>query len=547
MIRMLGDYIKALAWAINPRHSRRAHLRAAWGQAGAETQGWLAGRFFELTRDQSTDRWLDDKSWEDLEFPRLFSILNTTVTPVGGQCLSKQMRMYVADAEELRQRYETCQTLRIDAELRERLQPILSRLEADSTAHMTEILHGPPPAKPRHYRFIAAWAGISAGALIASLALSWTLWIPGAILAVNALIVFRTSARLNRDIEALLTCTRMLGVADRLAGVRAGSHIPQLSALAAQGPARRVLRRETKWLAALERLARSPDPVTFFVGLAANLCFLARLVAYGQSVERFVRSRHHWTSTFELIGGVDAAIAVASFMQRRPAHCRPIITDEARIEIADGYHPLLIHPVPISITLDRRSAVICGSNMAGKTAFVKMIGANLVLGQTLGLCLASSATIPRSTVMASIKGEQSVESGKSRYFAEIDAILGFIESASQGECRVFIIDELFSGTNTIERVAAAKAVLEALGERAQVLVTTHDVELQYLLSDRFDRYHFREDPKVEGFFDYKLRPGASRDRNAILLLERMGFPPKIIQEALALAEKQAAGRLQPRG
>ncbi len=547
MIRTLWDCIKALACAIDPRNRRRARLRADWGQPGSETQGWLAGRFFELTRDQSTGRWLDDKSWDDLEFPRLFSLINTTTTPIGGQCLYKQMRMYVADGDALRQRYEISQALRIDADLRERLQLILSRLGADSTAHMTEILHGPPPAKHRHHRLIAAWAAISAGALITAFVLSWALWIPAMILIVNALIVFRTSSRLSRDIETLLSCTRMLGVADRLAGVRAATPIAQLAALAAQGLTRRALRREIRWLATLERLSRSPDPVTFFLGLAANLCFLAKLVAYGQCVERFVRSRHHWAATFELIGALDAAIAVANFMHRNPAHCRPTVTDEARIEIAEGYHSLLLRPVPISITLNAHSAVICGSNMAGKTAFVKMIGANLTLGQTLGLCLASSATIPRGPVMASIRGEQSLESGKSRYFAEIDAILGFIESASQGECPVFIIDELFSGTNTIERVAAAKAVLEGLSETAQVLVTTHDVELQYLLSDRFERYHFREDPKVEGFFDYKLRPGASRDRNAILLLERMGFPPKIIQEALALAEKQAAGRLQPRG
>jgi DNA mismatch repair ATPase MutS len=184
--------------------------------------------------------------------------------------------------------------------------------------------------------------------------------------------------------------------------------------------------------------------------------------------------------------------------------------------------------------------------MAGKTAFVKMVGINLLLGQTIGLCLASRATIPRGPAMASIRGEQSVESGKSRYFAEIDAVLGFIESASQGGCRVFLIDELFSGTNTVERVAAAKAVLDALSKSAQVLVTTHDVELQHLLSDRFERYHFREDPSVEGFFDYKLRRGASHERNAIRLLERMGFPPQIIQEALALAEGQAAGPRTPR-
>jgi DNA mismatch repair ATPase MutS len=506
----------------------------------------LAGRFFELTRDQSTGSWLDDKSWDDLEFPKLFSVLNTTVTPIGGQCLYKQLRMYVADPEVLRQRYQTSQTLRIDSGLRERLQLILQRLDADSTAYMTEILHGRLPAKPRHYGLIVAWAGVSVCSLIASFALSWTLWIPGVILIINALILFRSSPELDRDIDALLSCPRMLGVADRLAAVRAGSRIPQLSVLASQRDARHLLGRGTRWLATLDRLTRSPDPVSFGVSLAANLCVLAKFVAYGHAVDRFARTRQQWVSTFELIGTLDAAIAVANFMHRYPTHCRPIIDDESKIEIAEGYHPLLIRPVPISILLDRRSAVICGSNMAGKTAFVKMVGINLILGQTLGLCLASRATIPRSPAMASIRGEQSVESGKSRYFAEIDAVLGFIESASQGGCRVFLIDELFSGTNTIERVAAAKAVLDALSINAQVLVTTHDVELQHLLSDRFERYHFREDPSVEGFFDYQLRRGASHERNAIRLLERMGFPPQIIQEALALAEGQAASPRKPR-
>jgi len=546
MLRIWWDQIKAAAWAADPRHRRRKLLRSAWGDPGAQTQGWLARRFFELTRDQSTGGWLDDKAWDDLEFPKLFSLLNTTISPVGGQCLYKQMRMYVADTERLRQRYETSQTLRIDAELRERLQLILLRLGADSAAFMTEILHGRTPAKPRLYWLIVAWACVSACSLIASYALSWVLWIPAIILSVNGLILFRSSPELDRDIDALLSCARMLGVADRMAALRAGSRIPQLSALASQGYERRVLRRGIRWLAALDRLMQSPDPGSFALSLAANFCFLAKIVAYGHAVDRFVRSRHQWASMFELVGTLDAAIAVANFMHRYPTHCRAIMNDASKIEIAEGYHPLLIRPVPISILLDRRSAVICGSNMTGKTAFVKMVGINVTLGQTLGLCLASSATIPRGPVMASIKGEQSVESGKSRYFAEIDAILGFIEAGSQGGCRVFIIDELFSGTNTIERVAAAKAVLDALSTNAQVLVTTHDVELQRLLSDRFERYHFREDPSVEGFFDYKLRRGASHGRNAIRLLERMGFPTQIIQEALALAEGRAGNPQKPR-
>ena len=110
---------------------------------------------------------------------------------------------------------------------------------------------------------------------------------------------------------------------------------------------------------------------------------------------------------------------------------------------------------------------------------------------------------------------------------------------SRGECGVFVIDEIFSATNTIERVAAAKAVLSAISRRAQVLATTHDVELQQLLAPDFDLFHFQENLDVEGFFDFKLHSGISTQRNAIRVLERMGIPEEIIGEALALVAGQS--------
>jgi len=204
-----------------------------------------------------------------------------------------------------------------------------------------------------------------------------------------------------------------------------------------------------------------------------------------------------------------------------------------------GFHPLIHQPVAHSVTLNGRSALVTGSNMAGKTTFVKMIGTNIVLGHTLGICLADSAIIPKSSVMASIRGDQSVETGESRFSSEVKAIREFIDSASRGECGVFVIDEIFSATNTIERVAAAKAVLSAISRRAQVLATTHDVELQQLLAPDFDLFHFQENLDVEGFFDFKLHSGISTQRNAIRVLERMGIPEEIIGEALALVAGQS--------
>ena len=111
--------------------------------------------------------------------------------------------------------------------------------------------------------------------------------------------------------------------------------------------------------------------------------------------------------------------------------------------------------------------------------------------------------------MASIRGKHFVETGESRFFSEVKAIREFIDSSSRGECRVFVIDEIFSATNTIERVASAKAVLSAISRHAQVLATTHDVELQKLLAPDFDLFHFQENPTVEGFFDFELHTGIS--------------------------------------
>jgi DNA mismatch repair ATPase MutS len=143
--------------------------------------------------------------------------------------------------------------------------------------------------------------------------------------------------------------------------------------------------------------------------------------------------------------------------------------------------------------------------------------------------------------MASIRAEHSIESGKSHFFAELERILSFVQRAERGGREVFLIDELFRGTNTPERVAAGKAVLEFLGAHAQVLATTHDIELQQLLGPSFLTFHFVEDPELPEVFDYRLHPGISTTKNAIKLLEKIGFPPGIVREARRLADASSAG------
>jgi hypothetical protein len=527
------NWLSNLAFFVAPRLRQRAELRAKWGRV-VEPDDWLASRSFDLLRTESRADWVDDRTWHDLEFPRIFSDLNTTITPIGRQYLYKQLRRYEYSAEILFQRTQAYEVLRTDNLLRESLQLALKPLESDSTANIADALLGPPPEKPKHDKLIYAWALCSLTALLSTLVFSLSLWIVAIVLGINAVILLTSSPKLNRDAQTLITCASMLGIADKLGALKGDARLASLDELATEAPKRAGLRKNVRLLASL-----AGNPALAGVALFLDLCCLAKLVTFICTVDRFVRLRHEWVSTYELIGSIDAAIAISSFLHRMPRYCRPNVSFTPIISVENGFHPLIHQPVAHSVTLNGRSALVTGSNMAGKTTFVKMIGTNIVLGHTLGICLAGGAIIPKSSVMASIRGNQSVETGESRFSSEVKAIREFIDSASRGECRVFVIDEIFSATNTIERVAAAKAVLSAISRHAQVVATTHDVELQQLLAPDFDLFHFRENLDVEGFFDFKLHSGISTQRNAIRVLERMGIPEDIIGEALALVAGQS--------
>jgi hypothetical protein len=523
--------LRAIARFISPTTRRREAFRKSWGRVG-DADGWLSTTLFDLRRAGNPCA-LDDKTWRDLELAAVFHQLDTTVTKPGSQYLYNWLRTFDFDSDIQTERYATCVVLVRDARLREALQLALSPLDVDSAAYIAEALFGPPPFSLRHPRLLYTWALCCLGALALAVSLGlW--WILPIILCANGFVLYRMPSKLRRNTEALIQGPRLLAAANRLASIAPhGGSIPQLTSLQAERRKCARLRKELRWLTVFS------DSSAIWAGLsqAANWFCLAQLVVYSRTVRNFMDSRQEWGSTFELVASVDAAIAVANFLHRMPVHCPVTVTTDPTIAISEGYHPLVIYPVPNSIALTGRSALITGSNMTGKTTYMKMSGVNIVLGHTLGFCLARSATLPRSPVMVSVRSDQSVESGKSGYSAEVEAIGEFVDRAAAGDCRIFILDEPFRGTNTLERIAVAKAVLDALSADAQVLATTHDVELQELLTDRFDFFYFREDPDVEGFFDFKVRRGASRERNAIRVLERMGFPLKIVNAALSELEK----------
>jgi DNA mismatch repair ATPase MutS len=113
-----------------------------------------------------------------------------------------------------------------------------------------------------------------------------------------------------------------------------------------------------------------------------------------------------------------------------------------------------------------------------------------------------------------------------------------IDKSINGKPNLFLLDEIFKGTNTIERISAGKAVLSYLTNNDNVVfVSTHDIELADLLKEEYDLYHFSE--KVDNKtvdFDYKLKEGKLKNRNAIKILQMNDYPESVIREAIELSK-----------
>ena len=204
----------------------------------------------------------------------------------------------------------------------------------------------------------------------------------------------------------------------------------------------------------------------------------------------------------------------------------------------NGWHPLLSHPVKNTIRADR-GVLLTGSNASGKSTFLKMVAVNAVLAQTIHTCTAESYHAPIFRIFSSMALRDSIENGESYYIVEIRSLKRILDVAEERKSPVLcFVDEVLRGTNTVERIAAATQILIHLAESGALgFAATHDIEMTELLKEQYDNYHFEEVIKDgDIMFPYQLLPGKASTRNAIRLLQMMGYNEEIIKKASRQAE-----------
>ena len=204
--------------------------------------------------------------------------------------------------------------------------------------------------------------------------------------------------------------------------------------------------------------------------------------------------------------------------------CVPKLTHENKLNAINLSHPLLENAVSNSITLDG-IAIVSGSNMSGKTTFLRTIGTNLVLFYAGASVFASEFKGPKFKILTSMRIADNLEESISTFYAELIRIEKIVKASKTKERIIFLIDEIFRGTNSEDRITGAKKVLEQLNNNLG-LITTHDLEVSNNFENKngYVNLHFKEyyeDGKIN--FDYKMREGISTTRNAIFLMKLVGI------------------------
>ncbi len=262
------------------------------------------------------------------------------------------------------------------------------------------------------------------------------------------------------------------------------------------------------------------------ISLLWDMQTLVKLQKWRSTSGRLLRT---W---IEVIAEFEALSSLAGLVYDHPGWVMPEINDaKPTLKAVALGHPLIKDEMRVcnDVELSEPGTVllITGSNMSGKSTLLRTVGINLVLAYAGAPVCAGQFRCSLMDVYSSIYINDNLEKNISNFYAELLRIKLLVDAARTGKPMIFLIDEIFKGTNSKDRILGSKAVIKNLHELGAIgLVSTHDLELSELedVIPLIKNYHFTD--KISGkeiTFDYRLKPGVSKSTNALALMKIIGL------------------------
>lgn len=481
---------------------------------------------------------LPDKTWNDLNGEALFERVDRTSSAIGRQYLYSLLRY--DRVSDVRRCKEVVDGFAADKALREEVQRVLRKLDTPDAYRVIELIDGedvPPFGWPVGWLYVLQLLPFLSLGLLYVTASAWFVGLLAVAFFVNLWIHYRNKSWMQAYFFSIPCLWRLLRQSGQLsqypfARVIDGKIAGTLQAL-------RPLQQKLSAFRFHVRLESEAALLAWLLVEVLNIVFLREVISVAKAFRLLKGRREELHAVFRFWGMADVLCSVAVLRGELPYYACPEDYCVGETFHADKlYHPLVEDCVPNSLTLDGQSVLITGSNMAGKTTFIRAVGVSVLCGKALDTCFAESfRCLPEAKLCSAIHVEDDLLAGRSLFLQEVQTMKEMLRQSKQGSC-LFLLDELFKGTNTVERIAIAKAVLSALAAPGNVVfASTHDIELSGLLAGQYRLYHFCEtvaDGKLS--FDYLLKPGPVTERNAIRIIELYGYPAEVVEEARRCAD-----------
>ena len=263
---------------------------------------------------------------------------------------------------------------------------------------------------------------------------------------------------------------------------------------------------------------------------------LTNIRRYFEGRDVFLAQSAFLRDSYRMVAALEADLALARELRAAPSICWNAVADAAvtrskadvdgrTLQLDGVVHPLLENAMPLTFALEGKGVFISGQNGIGKSTLLRTLGLNAITARAFGFCYARSACVPLLPVYSSMQSEDSLAGGESLYIAELRRAHELLVLAGEGSA-LFIIDEIFRGTNHLESVSGAAAVLDTLAQHGTVIVSSHNLVLAPLLAHRLAPLCVSA---VDGHL--RVRPGVLAHTNGLTLLGARGFGPAIEAKA----------------
>jgi hypothetical protein len=514
------------------------------------TRAWRLSALYEkgLKRLSGEERWsgntglafaLEGHLYEhDLDVMgthSLFDLLATTRTVVGQSGLAKLL-LEPAEAAAVRGRQAAVKELAGMLDLRERVAMVgRSRFEDVPVESFELWLNGERSGFPGWVRWAlgaatVAWIGMALAAWRVPVDRTWLLRLTESLLLAQGMLCSWLMPKVKLEMEAAEPLVGQMAILREGLQVMRGSVFAaeRLQALQqAVAGEDRAVRQLEGWLKVLENRSKEwMYPVSVALGLGTQVA-----IALDAWKQRFGVPMREW---LEAWGEFEALMALATYAAEHEENAWPEIAEGAAVFEARGMvHPLLARKDAVANDVALGAGVqfllISGSNMAGKSTLLRTVGVNAVLAMAGSSVPALGLRLSALKVGASLAIADSLAEGKSKFLAEVERLRDLLALAKENVASsLFLIDEVFSGTNSLDRRVAAEAVLRGLlGAGAIGALSTHDLALAELaeiaaLGGRNVHMASPDESDPLGF-DYLLKAGVNRTTNGVAIVRLLGL------------------------